>query len=241
MSRLAALRTRYTAFTRRERGIVAAALLVAIVFLGYSFAIEPALKKRAMLEHRIAGERVETAALVAALAPGGRDPNAELRSQLAVLQGQLKATDREFAQIQNGLVQPQHMGALLRSLLTEHRGLKLLGLRTLPVAVEGESPGEARKVAMAAQAASAPAGTSPAQATTTASAGTADEAWLFRHGVEIKVQGTYADMTAYLQAIENLPRKVHWGGLEIDARHYPASVMTVTIYTVSLERSWWVL
>ena len=241
MSRLAALRTRYARFTRRERGIVAVALLTAIVFLGYSFAVEPALRKRALLEHRMAGERVESAALVAALAPGSRDPNAELRSQLSVLQNQLGATDREFAQIQNGLVQPQHMGALLRSLLTEHRGLKLLGLRTLPVAVEGESPNDARKAATAAvQAASAPAGTSLAQAAT-AGAGSAEDAWLFRHGVEIKVQGTYADMTAYLQAIENLPRKVHWGGLEIDARHYPASVMTVTIYTVSLERSWWVL
>jgi MSHA biogenesis protein MshJ len=80
-----------------------------------------------------------------------------------------------------------------------------------------------------------------ASAATAGKAGGEDEHWLYRHGVEIKLQGSYADMVGYLRAIENLPRRVHWGALAIDARRYPASVLTVTLYTVSSERSWWVL
>ena len=36
-------------------------------------------------------------------------------------------------------------------------------------------------------------------------------------------------------------RRVRWGDVEIDARSYPASTMTITLFTVSLERTWWVL
>jgi MSHA biogenesis protein MshJ len=231
MNAWTALRTRHARLSRRERAIVAVATLVAVVLLGYALLVEPPLKRRALLERQIASQRTERDALSVALMPGSRDPNAALRAQLGTLQGQLRTTDREFGAIQNGLVQPQHMGALLQSLLTEHRGLQLLGLRTLPVSAAGDLSSDGRKAGAAPErAASASAATSPPE-----------DAWLFRHGVEIRVQGTYADMTAYLQAIENLPRRVHWGSLEIDARRYPASVMTVTIYTLSLDRSWWVL
>jgi MSHA biogenesis protein MshJ len=237
MTLLADLRARHARMTRRERAIVAIAGALGILLIGYVLAVEPALKRRALLERQIMSQRAERDAIRAALAPGVRDPDVAMRTQLEALEAQLRTTDRDFGQIQNGLVQPQHMGALLQSLLTEHRGLKLLGLRTLPVVAAGDPSGEARKTTAAPAANAASANATSANA----ASASADDAWLFRHGVEIRVQGTYADMTAYLQAIESLPRRVHWGALEIDARRYPASVMTVTIYTVSLERSWWVL
>jgi MSHA biogenesis protein MshJ len=46
-------------------------------------------------------------------------------------------------------------------------------------------------------------------------------------------------MQAYLAALENLPRRVYWGELKIDARQWPANVMMVTVYTISLEKTWW--
>ena len=69
--------------------------------------------------------------------------------------------------------------------------------------------------------------------------GAKDTAWLYRHGVEITVQGNYADMLAYLESLERLPRRVYWGALKIDAQKWPASQMTVTVYTISLEKTWW--
>ena len=43
----------------------------------------------------------------------------------------------------------------------------------------------------------------------------------------------------YLSALEHLPRRVYWGELKIDAQRWPASTMTVTVYTISLEKTWW--
>ena len=236
MTALAPLRARFMRYSRRERGLVAAAVLVAILLPGYALLIDPPLKKRALLGRQLVSQQAERETLRQALAGTERDPNAALRTQLDTLQAQLRATDREFGEIQNGLVRPQHMGALLQSLLTEHRGLQLLGLRTLPVATAIDAGADRRKAEGSAERAVA-----TAASTASAASAASDDAWLFRHGVEIRVQGSYADLTSYLQDIEALPRRVYWGAVEIDARHYPANVMTVTIYTLSLEKSWWVL
>ena len=114
--------------------------------------------------------------------------------------------------MQNGLVQPQQMGALLQSLLAEQRGLRLLGLRSLPVTALADRP-PARKAT-----ADKGAGGDKAGARRPAAR---DDAWLYRHTVEVEVQGSYADMLAYLRAIEGLPRRVRWGDVEIDARSLP--------------------
>lgn len=231
---LARLRTRYLKLSRRERALVLAATLVLGAGLGELLLVDPALRQRSLLLHQIAAQGVERDGLRKGLSGGREDQNTTLRGQLTALNAQLRANDSEFRVLQSGLVQPQHMGELLKSLLTEHRGLQLLSLRTLPVSsLTDASTASAVKAVTVGERAGV--------AATAASGSASDEAWLYRHAVEIRVQGSYADMLGYLQQLEQLPRRVHWGDLEIDARSYPANVMTVTIFTVSLEKSWWVL
>ncbi len=242
---VAALRARWLSLARRERGLALAAALVLVLGFGELFLVEPPLTQRARLVREMQAQQREQHALQQHLGGGVRDPNAPLRTQLGGLQTQVRATEREFGELQNGLVQPQHMGALLQSLLTEHRGLRLLGLRSLPVTPIGDTGGVKKILAANERVGSAPSTASPASAAAAVGAPVAgavgDDAWLYRHAVEVRVQGSYADMLAYLQSLESLPRRVHWGDLEIDARKHPANVMTVTLFTVSLEKSWWIL
>ena len=236
----AALRARWQALARRERGLALAAALVLVLGLGELLLVEPPLTQRARLVREMQAQQREQQALQQALGAGVRDPNVPLRAQRDGLQAQVRAAEHEFRDLQNGLVQPQHMGALLQSLLTEHRGLRLLGLRTLPVTPIGDAGGVRKTVAANERAGSAaPAASAATAAPVAVAAG--DDAWLYRHAVEVRVQGSYADMLAYLHSLETLPRRVHWGDLEIDARKHPANVMTVTLFTVSLEKSWWIL
>ncbi|HEX6708454.1 MAG TPA: type II secretion system protein GspM [Albitalea sp.] len=210
---------RYQTLARRERGLVLAAVLVLLVGLGSLLFIEPALKQRALLQRQITQQRTDLAALqpqVAALQSRQRDPDAATRAQLEALRRQLSLAEGEFDQLQRALVSPQDMGRLLEGLLQSHRGLQLVGLRNVPVTSVAD-------LLQPPAAASQP----------------AKDAWLYRHGVEITVQGSYADMQAYLDALEHLPRRVYWGELKIDAQKWPASRMTVTVYTISLERTWW--
>jgi MSHA biogenesis protein MshJ len=229
-----ALGKRWLTLPRRERALLVGAAIVAVLGAGDLLLLEPALKERTRLVRQIGDQKTARDALEASAGAAARDPDAGARAQLETLRTQLRATEREFQSMQNGLVQPQQMGALLQSLLAEQHGLRLLGLRSLPVTPLGEPITTAKKTAgdKAASVDKAAATTTPARA---------DEAWLYRHAVEVRVQGSYADMLAYLRAIEALPRRVRWGDVEIDARAYPASTMTITLFTVSLEKTWWVL
>ena len=223
---------RYSALARRERGLVLAAALAVIVGLALLLFIEPALKQRALLQRQIAQQQTDLDALrpqVAVLQARQRNPDAAVQQQLQALRQQMRLADGEFEQLQRALVAPQDMGRLLETLMQGHQGLQLIGLRNAPVVSVAELLAPA-KPAAAASAASQPAAKDTPKET---------RDWLYRHGVEITVQGSYTDMQAYLAALERMPRRVYWGELKIDARRWPANVMTVTVYTISLERTWW--
>lgn len=229
------IRRRYAALARRERGLVMAATLAGILAFGLLFLIEPAYKQRMQLARQQAQQQRDLDALrpqVASLQDRQRNPDAATLAQLKALTNQLQLTDAEFAQVQRSLVAPHEMGQLLESLLRSHSGLQLVGLRSVPVMSVTElmsGPASATAATPAVSSASQPAAGHAAK----------DAAWLYRHGVEVTVQGSYADMQAYLAALEKLPRRVYWGELRLDARQWPANLMTVTVYTISLEKTWW--
>jgi MSHA biogenesis protein MshJ len=61
---------------------------------------------------------------------------------------------------------------------------------------------------------------------------------LYRHGVEIVLQGSYLDMISYMAALEALPVQLFWGKASLDAQQYPNSRLTLTLYTLSLDQKW---
>lgn len=236
-TRLTRLLARYAGLARRERGMMMGATLTLIVGLGSLLLIEPAIKTRTLLQRQIDQQRTDLATLqpqVATLQVRQRNPDAATKLQLEALRQQLRLADGEFEQLQRALVAPQEMGRLLEGLLQSHRGLQLLGVRSVPVTSVTEllNPATPASVPVVPLTPVAAASQPAAQKDTR-------DAWLYRHGVEITVQGSYADMLAYVGALEKLPRRVYWGELKIDAQAWPASVMTLTVYTISLEKTWW--
>ena len=61
---------------------------------------------------------------------------------------------------------------------------------------------------------------------------------LYRHGVELAVEGSFADLLAYMQALEDMPQRVLWGGVQLKVEQYPKALLTLRIYTLSLDRGW---
>jgi MSHA biogenesis protein MshJ len=71
-----------------------------------------------------------------------------------------------------------------------------------------------------------------------AAAASATGPTLYRHGVELSVEGSYADLLSYLQALEALPQQLLWGNLELKVEQYPRVVLTLRLYTLSLASAW---
>ena len=116
------------------------------------------------------------------------------------------------------LVKAADMLPVLDGMLSQAGGLKLRSMQSL---------GRTELVAAAAAgAASAP------------KVKDGNTAALYRHGVELTVEGSFADLLTYLRALEAMPQRVLWGGMQLKVEQHPKAVLTLRLYTLSLDRSW---
>jgi len=65
-----------------------------------------------------------------------------------------------------------------------------------------------------------------------------DAVTFYRHGLEIEVEGSYADCLEYLSAIESLPWRLYWQVLELDVIQYPRNRIRIEVGTLSLDEEW---
>ena len=121
------------------------------------------------------------------------------------------------------------MNALLQDMLARNPRLQLVGLSTLPATPLVEKRAPAEKINATA---SAPKSQDKLVAATSN---------VFKHGVQITLQGSYADLHDYLAALEKLPWRMLWSRASLSADDYPRLTLTVTIYTLSLDKAWLVI
>lgn len=221
------LSARYDAFSERERWMVAAAVLGGILLLGSMLFIEPAMQRAALAERASAEQRNQLAALkaqVVTLQSPAQNPDVAARAQLDGVKQELGELGSRFAAMQGSLVPPERMSGLLEDLIGRNSGLRLLSLRTLPATPVLD------KVAANASEGSKP-GDQPPNAATPA-------AGLYKHGVEIRLEGGYQELATYLERLEKSPQKLLWSTLSLSADKHPKLVLTLTVFTLSLDRTW---
>ncbi len=61
---------------------------------------------------------------------------------------------------------------------------------------------------------------------------------LYRHGVEIEVEGSWSDLQRYLESLERAPRRLLWDRMDLRARQHPQVAMKLTVYTLSTDPAW---
>jgi MSHA biogenesis protein MshJ len=147
-----------------------------------------------------------------------QDPDVVGRKQIEDLKQQLSGYDNELRGVQQGLVPPKQMAKLLADMLNRDSQVRLVKLRTLPVAALVEPP--------------------------TSAAGTASNPTknlVYKHGIELTVEGGYLELMEYQSRLEKLPWRMFFARTRVNAADYPKVLMTVTLYTLSLEEAWLVV
>lgn len=207
----------------RERAMFFGAVALVLMTLLQVFLVNPVLSRRNQLSAQIAQQDDETKAIQAQIQTLVRtnvsDQDALNRDRLKSLREQIAQLDRQFEQQQKQFVAPEKMAAMLESMIGKNRKLQLISLRNLPGT--GLSPA-AGAPTVAARGPARPNGARE----------------VFRHTVELSVSGSYFDLLDYLAALERMPQRVFWEGFELSTAQYPQSVLKLTIYTLSLEKSW---
>ena len=218
---------RYDALTQRERGLVAAALVGGILLVGNSIFVDLPLARSKLVAKQIQAEQSELLTLqtqLATLQREMRDPNEDNRNKLASINKEMQVIRGALNEHEKLLVPPQDIPGLLEQLLTRHAALRLISLRTLPTVAANE-PEPSESVGKSAEKELKPA---PVRR---------DAVDVWKHGVEIRLQGSYADLTAYLSDLERLPQRLIWGEVRLKAE-YPKSELHLKIYTYSLDQAW---
>ncbi|MDP1525381.1 MAG: hypothetical protein Q8M20_06190 [Rhodocyclaceae bacterium] len=214
---------RFAALQQREKAMVISAVLFAVLFGGYTYWIEPAQLQKAQLMKTITqqqGEQAELQVQLLALVKRDIDPDAASRAALEQVQQALADAERDIHGFDGVLVSPKQAPVLLQTLLGRHRGLSLVSMATLP-----PQP-------LIAPPTSPEAGTTPAAPANGATGGN-----IFKHGIEVKISGSYSDLLAYVNELETGPQKLLWGGMSLSSQ-YPVSELTLTVFTLSLESIW---
>ena len=217
------LSARIDSLTLRERALMFITAAVVIIFLVFFFFLNPSNARQKLMlveianqQGRIAAVEMEVAQIIEAHT---RDPDAAERTRLATIVADAQALKVALTAMQQGMVPAERMTGLLEQILRSHRGLRLKSMRTL-----GDAPADAVVAAPGAPAvpAAAPA---PAQL-------------LHKHGVELVLQGSYHDMVAYMSALEGMQGQIFWGNANMAVDTYPAATLTLTVYTINLDKKW---
>ncbi|MDP1610063.1 MAG: hypothetical protein Q8M11_03325 [Sulfuritalea sp.] len=238
---------RFGALSRRERGMVAAALMLGGGFIIYMLILDPSLVKTQAANKAMAAARPELAkqqAQLGLLKAQNAEPDARSKQRLSQARDQRKVLSERLAAFESGMVPPSRMQAFLEGLLAKNRNLELLELKTLPAEQVGAAVMETKSgtLAQAAQIARDPGKALAAakDAVSNANAGAGVEG-IYQHGVEIRLAGGYNDLVNYLAELEQMPQRVMWNSVRFEVIRYPRNEMTVRVYTLSLDRNWLVL
>ena len=216
--RIAEVIAKVDGMSLRERALIFAAFAFALVSLINAFFLDPLLVQQKRMSTQVVQQQEKMkeiqAQLTTLLAAKQADEHAPQRDRIRQLREQIAQGDAYLKQTQDKLVPPEKMADLLEQVLAKNSGLQLVALDTLPVSLFIEPKAEAvGKVA-----------------------GT--ERQIYKHGVQMTVRGSYADLLSYLTTLERLPTQMFWGNAKLNVVRYPHSELTLTLYTLSLDKRW---
>jgi MSHA biogenesis protein MshJ len=214
---------RIDAMALRERAMVFVAAAVLLLFVFFWMLGTPTTDRQRQVARQLAQKQMDTRALQEQvqklLGARTQDPDATRRARVDELKRRVAEVNTALAEKQRELVPPERVPALLEEMLRRDRKLELVDLRSLPaVSLFGEKADTPEAIAAA-------------------KAGLQ----VYRHGVEVTVRGGYFELMRYLSELEKLPLRMFWKDVDLAAGDYPTITMKLTVYTLSLDRSYLVV
>lgn len=202
----------------RERTLVFAAAAFLLVSLIDSLFLSPLLAQQKKFSAQIVQQQEKMkeiqAQLAALLQAKQADTTSPQRERIRQLKQQIAEGEAYLKDRRDKLVPPEKMAALLEQMLNRNGHLQLVAMSTLAVTPFIESTDASIAVA------------------------TGKEMLLYKHGVQITVRGSYADLMQYMTTLERLPTRMFWGMAKMNVVQYPTAELTLTLYTLSLDKTW---
>ncbi len=205
----------------RERVMMFAAAGFVVISVINSLLLDPLTIRQKSLSLQIEQQQEKNkelqAELQALLLAKQNDATSPLRLRIAELKILLGNQEDYLKGRRDRLVEPEKMAHLLEQVLSKNSHLQLVSLKTLPVSLLIDKPGTKEGVQESAD---------------------AQVKQIYKHGVQISVRGTYLDLLNYVSALERMPTQMFWAEADLVVEQHPDAVLTLVLYTLSLDKTW---
>jgi len=151
------------------------------------------------------------------------DPNQDIKQRIKNIDTRIAQLDTELTSRMEGLIEPTQMANILEQVLFQSSDMRLISIRSLAaeplvIASEEQEPTDPNNLQDSAE-----------QKT---------EFAVYRHGVQLELQGNYLSTLAYLKKLQALPWSLFWDEVSLDVTRYPNAHIVITVHTVSLKEGW---
>ena len=222
MDRLRDLLQKFEQLSLRERGLIAAALLFALYQAWDLVWNQPQGRQMVAMQGQLQRdtESVRTTEQQLRQLKERIAASSESRylEETERLRQQLQGTEQRIEAVANELISPSDMARLLEELLTRERGLSLLKLETLgseqviPALIETGTDSSPMSMELHHR--------------------------VYRHGFAIEFQGAYLATLRYLEALDQLPWRFYWDGVQYTVDEHPRGRVRLELHTLSFSEGW---
>jgi len=205
------LQEKFEALTKREKIIVAGAVVIGLWIAWDNFFYQPIHKKQLALQQELTGlnQQITDQQLTTIKLENSShvDPNLNNRNKLVGLKTEYNHLQELMMQGDKNFVPPHLMAVALSDILNQNSQLTLIKFDTLPVTtlIESKQPQ-----------------LNP----------------IYKHGLVITFSGSYLETLNYLKAVESLPWHFIWESINYQVKDYPTAETTIRAYTLSFKESW---
>ncbi len=212
---------RFDALNKREKVLIVASMITAIIISWYHFVSAPMFDNTKKLSQEI----VELQSTVDDLKQQHHilvdkkqhDPHRDVRERITKFETELNGINRQLSEKFHALIEPKQMAQVLESVLAQHKSLRLIRVKSLaatPLIDEQEVT------------------------TTTRSTKKENHVEVYSHGLQIEFEGSYMATLSYLKTLESLPWEFYWDAVLLNVEQYPRSHIIIKVHTISLRDSW---
>lgn len=253
---------RIDALSLRERLIVFVLAAVVLLVLINSLVLDQQFSRQRQMSEEISSVQAEIDAMRAdiqtRISQFENGPDKAAQAKLDALRKEAGVVQARLNDVQKGLVPADRVGSLLSDLVRQNGHLKVVSMTNLPVSgideplpdvqdsktAGAKTPTKEELLAKAQQLSKLDASPDTLNTSTdqtnaqSAAQGAGKLMGLYRHGVEISVQGDYFELVRYMKSIEALPWRVFWARARLQADDKSQLTLTLTLFTLSLEQKW---
>lgn len=211
-SRWQKLGVQFYALSTREKSLILVAGLLLIIMGSYLWVIDEQLAKTSKLQQQLSVFKSQYLGLEGEVAELqlalSKDPDRLLQQQIDELIKRNSELDNTLNSQTAKLVPADKMPQLLTNVLSKTHKVRLISMESLaPEISQLEKDRQDAKV------------------------------HIYQHGVVVELEGSYFDITDYLQSLKDSPLKFDWRAFDYQVTDYPKARVTLELFTLSTSEA----